>query len=97
MKMRHTAVGSVGSHSKSTLANANCTKRLESERRMSYLRVAVEHGKVGNDDGDGQGDRQHAGQCAQCPHEHADVSFGRHISIAHLFCQQTAGQPIAKI
>ena len=37
------------------------------------LRVAVKHGEVGNDDGHGQRDGQHAGQSAQGADEHPGI------------------------
>lgn len=44
--------------------------------------MAVEHTEVGNDDGYGQRDGQDAGQGAQGADEHADVSFGHHVTVA---------------
>ena len=46
------------------------------------LRVRVEEREVGDDDGDGQRDRQYAGERAQRPDEHADVRLGRHVAVA---------------
>jgi hypothetical protein len=37
------------------------------------LRVAVEHGEIGNDDGHGQRDGQHPGQGAQRTHKHPSI------------------------
>ena len=49
----------------------------------SGLRVRVEHGEVGDDDGHGQRDREHAGEGAQGADEHPDVRLRRHVPVAH--------------
>ncbi len=49
-----------------------------------YLRVAVEHWEIGDDDRDRQGDGQHASQSAKGTDKHSHVRFGCHISVAHL-------------
>lgn len=46
------------------------------------LSVAVVHGKVGYDDRYGQGNGEYAGESAQRTDEHADISLGRHITVA---------------
>ena len=60
-------------------------KQVDGEGRMgrrTHLRVAVEHGEIGNNDRHGQRDGQHAGQGAQSADEHADVRLGHHVSVA---------------
>ena len=37
--------------------------------------MGVVHGKVGDDDGDWEGDGEHAADCAQAAHDHAQVSL----------------------
>ena len=49
--------------------------------QIANLRVTVVHGKVGNDDRNGQGNGEHAGQGAQSADEHADVGLGCHVSV----------------
>lgn len=43
--------------------------------------MGVEHGKVGDDNGDGQRDREDSGEGAKCPHEHSGIRFRRHVAI----------------
>ena len=44
--------------------------------------MRVEHGEVGDDDGNGKRDRQHAGDGTDGSDEHADVRLGRHVAVA---------------
>ena len=50
---------------------------------IQYLGVGVVHGKVGDDDGDGEGDHQDPGHGAHRPHEHAQVGLGHHVTVTH--------------
>jgi len=45
--------------------------------------VRVEHGKVADYDGHGQGNRQDAYEGADRPHEHTDVRLRGHVTVPH--------------
>ena len=45
--------------------------------------MRVVHLKVGHDDRHGQSHGEHAPEGADCPHEHAQVGLGHHVTVAH--------------
>ena len=46
------------------------------------LGVGVEHGEVGHDDGDGQGDSKYSGDGAHGADDHAEVGLGCHVAVS---------------
>ena len=47
------------------------------------LGVGVEHGEVGDDDGDGERYNQHPGEGAQGAHDDPGVCLGYHVPVSH--------------
>ena len=62
---------------------------------MWHLGMWIVHGKVGHNDGDGQGHDQHTAHGAQGAHDHAEVGLRHHVAVAHR-CHGDQGPPQAQ-